>query len=224
MRYGRFVSTLSRLWREASGGEKILVVLTALLLLIGVPVAIQAVQSSSDQASAGGGAPTGTTTSDGTSTTGGGGSGGAHPPVFLEELHPSGGDTPEIGDAELDGRSFRHSVFYEEIGEASRTGPCEEMSNCRATFYELGGGYETFTASFGLFAYGSSAAGFLPTAEWRVGVDGRVLDRGHVEANEPPEAVSVETSGGQVLELQVNVSEPGIGESNTAVWGNAHLR
>lgn len=216
------MSTLSRWWRDASGGEKILVVLAVLTLLIGVPAAVRALHSSSDKASAGAAPPTGTT-SDGTATTGGEGQ-GAHPPVFLEELHPSGGDTPEIGDAELDGRPFRHSVFYEEIGEPSRSGPCEESENCRATFYELGGGYETFTASFGLFAHGSSAAGLLPTAEWKVGTDGKVLDRGHVEANKPPEAISVEVSGGQVLELQVEVQEPGIGESNTAVWGNAHLR
>lgn len=217
------MSTLSRWWREAKGGEKILAVLAVLTLLIGVPAAVRALGSSSDQASAGGGPGAGTTPGE-TVAAGGEGQGGSRPPVFLEQLHPSGGDTPELGDAELDGRSFPHSVFYEEIGEPSPSGPCEEIDNCRATFYELDGGYETFTASFGLYAHGSSAAGLLPTAEWKVGTDGKVLDRGRVVANKPPEAVSAEVGGAQVLELQVEVQEPGIGESNTAVWGNAHLR
>ena len=148
-----------------------------------------------------------------------------HPtPTYLEALTPSEGDRPERGVAKLDGRDFSHSIFYEEIGGISTASSgCHEEDNCRATFYPLGGRYSLFTADFGIFAHGTSAAGQIATGEWRVAVDGKVESKGKVVANTAPESISVPLRGGQVLELRITVEEPGIAESNTGVWGNARI-
>lgn len=208
-------------WRKATGGEKIIIALTALLVFFAAQAAVRSCGSSSPDVGPSGDKPSAHTAS----APGEEPPGEPHPPVFLERLHPSEGDEPQGGHAVLRGRSFPHSIFYEEIGDPSSAELCPEPSNCRATFYELGGDYETFTASFGLLAHGSSAAGLLPTAEWRVKADGgKVLDQDDdVVANAPPESVRVPVRGVQVLELWVEVLEPGIGESNTAVWGNARV-
>jgi hypothetical protein len=146
-------------------------------------------------------------------------------PTYVEALHPSEGDRPERGETRLDGRDYSHSIFYEEIGGISTASSgCHEEDNCRATFYQLGGRYSLFTADFGIFAHGTSAAGQLATGEWRVAVDGKVESKGKVVANTTPESISVPLHGGQVLELRITVEEPGIAESNTGVWGNARVQ
>jgi hypothetical protein len=204
-------------WRTWSRVEK--------LTLIGLVIAALSLLAALSHMSGNGGAskattagptPTATTTNPVTD----------HPtPTYLETLTPSEGDRPERGEAQLDGRNFPHSIFYEEIGGISTASSgCQEEDNCRATFYQLGGRYLLFTADFGIFAHGTSAAGQIATGEWRVAVDDKVESKGKVVANTTPESISVPLRGGQVLELRITVEEPGIGESNTGVWGNARVK
>jgi hypothetical protein len=197
----------------------------AKLTLLGVIVAVVGVLVAVGVSRSGGGEPT-PPTSPTTPTTGPTKTSPAPPPkpAYLEALTPSEGDKPQLGDVQLiRGRDFPHSIFYEKIGEASKSKACEEADNCRATFYQLSSGYRLFTASFGVFAHGTSAAGQLASGHWRVAVNGKVIKQGDVVANTTPEPVSIPLNGGQELELRVTVQEPGIAESNTAVWGNAKV-
>ena len=143
-------------------------------------------------------------------------------PSYLSALMPTQGDTPSRGDIQLGGADFPNSIFYEDVASAQSTASaCQNsLADCRDTFYELGGRYKTFTASFGLTQGGNPA--FTAQGNWAVSVGGQVIKQGTVPANSAPEPIDVSVSGGQVLELRTIVHEA-IGDTSTAVWGNAHI-
>lgn len=139
---------------------------------------------------------------------------------YLKTLAVSSGDAPTPGDIHLAGHNFADSVFYEKLGEAQSTAKwcAGEPYMCRATAYEIGGKYHSFTAVLGLTEISSST----PHAQWQVVVDGVVEKSNPVPVNTAL-PVNVSIAGGHLLELRVKVEEASIADSVTIIWGDAKV-
>jgi hypothetical protein len=139
--------------------------------------------------------------------------------VYLSRLGASGGDTPTVGDARLDGHDYPNSLLYENVDEApSSAASCESQSSCHATSYELSGRFTQFLATLGTETRGSPAEqrGYV---RWSVMVDGRPTE-GILAPSSAPEAIDVPVGGADSLELRVIVED---GFAGTIVWGNARV-
>jgi hypothetical protein len=139
--------------------------------------------------------------------------------VYLSRLGASGGDTPMVGDARLDGHDYPNSLLYENVDEVpSIAASCESQSSCRATSYELSGRFTQFLATLGTETRGSPAEqrGYV---RWSVVVDGRPTE-GILAPSSAPEAIDVPVGGTDSLELRVIVEDGFVG---TIVWGNARV-
>jgi hypothetical protein len=145
-------------------------------------------------------------------------------PVFLSSLTPSAGDVPQRGDSQVKGADFPHSIFYENIqSDVSASSSCDSAdgADCRATSYDLGGKYRSFTAHFGI-AQGANNA-VTARGDWEISVDDQVVKQGTTTGNSAPEKIRVSFGSGRVLALRVVVHEA-IGDTTNVVWGDARVR
>jgi NPCBM/NEW2 domain len=141
----------------------------------------------------------------------------ATPPTYLSALLPNGGDPPQLGDVQLGNHRLLNSIFYEHVGaKESHAVGCESVPTCRATSYALGGGYNRFTATFGVRTNSS----VHQHVHWRVLLDGRVVAVGACLTNEAPVPLELSVEGGHNLELRAS-SE--YAAEATIVWGNARV-
>jgi NPCBM/NEW2 domain len=140
--------------------------------------------------------------------------------VYLSRLVPSGGDTPMVGNARLDGHDYPNSLLYENVDEVpSIAASCDSQAFCRATSYELGGRFTQFLATLGTETGGSPAEqrGYL---RWSVVVDGTPATEGTLTPRSALDSIDVPLAGADNLALRVIVED---GFAGTIVWGNARV-
>jgi hypothetical protein len=210
-------------WRKAGDGEKILIVLGVLTLFAIVGFGIAQLPSSSKEPR--------TTNSGSSGSSGGTQTPGTQTPVttktspppeqvrraYIFKLPMKGGETPEHGEAEIDGRALPGSIFWERVSTSDGPGFCELKYECRSATYELGGKYHRFKALVGGTTTNREMA---YTGHWWAVLDGEVK-QGHFALNRSPQTVELSVSGVHVLELRITAETQG--QEPTLVWGSAQV-